>query len=97
MLVGTDVCGSVVFVWEEIGVPGGNPTVWLGDHMTISLANDGYWTRVAAVRGEHVITTPASQNVGIYLSTNPSCVIVASYFTISVCKLTSMNSLCTCN
>ena len=27
MLVGTDVCGPVVFVWEEIGVPGGNPTV----------------------------------------------------------------------
>jgi len=23
-------------VWEETGVPGGNPPVWLGDYMTIS-------------------------------------------------------------
>jgi len=27
MLVGTDVCVPVVFVWEETGVPGGNPPV----------------------------------------------------------------------
>jgi len=26
MLVGTDVCGRMVFVWEETGVPGGNPS-----------------------------------------------------------------------
>ena len=36
MLVGTDVCVRMVFVWEETGVPGGKPPVWLGDHMTIS-------------------------------------------------------------
>ena len=51
MLVGTDVCFPVVFVWEETGVPGGKPHVWLGDHMSI-------W-RVAAVWGEYVTTTPA--------------------------------------
>ena len=50
MLVGTDVCVGMVFVWEETGVPGGNPPVWLGDHMTISHADAGYQTRVAAVR-----------------------------------------------
>ena len=27
MLVGTDVCILVVFVWEETGAPGGNPPV----------------------------------------------------------------------
>ena len=27
MLVGTDVCFRMVFVWEETGVPGGNPPV----------------------------------------------------------------------
>jgi len=27
MLVGTDVCVRMVFVWEEIGVLGGNPPV----------------------------------------------------------------------
>jgi len=32
MLVGTDVCVRMVFVWEETGVPWGNPPVWLGDH-----------------------------------------------------------------
>ena len=32
MLVGTDVCVPVVFVWEETEVPGGNPPVWLSDH-----------------------------------------------------------------
>ena len=29
---------SVVFVWEESGVPGGNSPVWLDDHMIISHA-----------------------------------------------------------
>ena len=61
MFVGTDICVPVVFVWEETGVPGGNPPVWLGDHMTISHADAGYWTRVAAMRGELVTTTPARQ------------------------------------
>ena len=45
MLVGTDVYVPVVFVWEETGVPRGNPPAWLGDHMTISHADAGYWTR----------------------------------------------------
>jgi len=27
ILVGTDVCVPMVFVWEETGVPGGNPSV----------------------------------------------------------------------
>ena len=42
MLVGTDVCVQMVFVWEENGVPGGNQPVWLGDHMTISYADTEY-------------------------------------------------------
>ena len=63
MLVGTNVCVPVVFVWEETGVPGGNPPVWLGDHMTISHADAGYGTRVAAVRGERVTTRPARQPI----------------------------------
>ena len=46
MLVGTDVCVWMVFVWEEIEVPGGNPPVWLGDHITISHADAGYQTRL---------------------------------------------------
>ena len=39
MLFGTNVCVRMVFVWEETGVPGGNPPVWLGGHMTISHAD----------------------------------------------------------
>ena len=31
----SDVCVRMVFVWEETGVPAGNPPVWLGDHITI--------------------------------------------------------------
>ena len=42
MLVGTDVCVQMVFMWEETGVPGRNPLVRLGDHMTISHADAGY-------------------------------------------------------
>ena len=42
MLIGTDVCVRMVFMWEEIVMPGGNPPVWLGDHMTISHADAGY-------------------------------------------------------
>ena len=61
MLVGTDVCVQMVFVWEETWVPGGNPPVWLGAHMTISHADAGYRTWVAAVRGECVNTAPAKQ------------------------------------
>ena len=34
MLVGTDVCVRLVFVWEETRVPRGNPLARLGDHMT---------------------------------------------------------------
>ena len=60
-LVGTDVCFLMVFLCKETGIPEGNPLVWLGDHMTISHADAGYWTRVAAVRGERVTTTPARQ------------------------------------
>ena len=44
MLVGTDVCVPVVFMWEETVVPGGNSPVWLGDDMTISHADAGYRT-----------------------------------------------------
>ena len=61
MLVGTDVCVRMVFVWEETGVPGETPPVWLGYHMTISHADAGYWTRVAAMRGECVNTAAARQ------------------------------------
>ena len=39
MLVGTDVCVPVVFVWEKTRVPGGNPPARLSDHMTISNAH----------------------------------------------------------
>ena len=46
----------MVVVWEETGVPGGNPPVWLGDQMTISHDEAGYRTWVAAVRGECVNT-----------------------------------------
>ena len=56
MLVGTDVWVRMVFVWEETGVPGGNPSVRLGDQMTISHADVGYRTWVAVVRGECVNT-----------------------------------------
>ena len=61
MLVGTNVCVRMVFVWEETWVPGGNPPVWLGAHMTISHADAGYRTRVAAVGGECVNTASAKQ------------------------------------
>ena len=64
MLVGTEVCVRMVFVWEETGVPGGNPPVWLGDHMAISHVDVGYRTRVAAVRGECVNIAPTRQSVG---------------------------------
>jgi len=40
----TYVCVRVVFVWVETGVPGGNPPVWLGAHMTISHADAGYFS-----------------------------------------------------
>ena len=59
MLVGTDVYVRMVFVWEETRVPVGNPSVWLGDHMTISHADARY--RVAVVRGACVNTAPSRQ------------------------------------
>ena len=60
MLVGTDDWVRMVFMWEETGVPGENPPVWLGDHLTISHADVGYRTRVAAVRGVCVNTMPTN-------------------------------------
>ena len=56
-----DVCVQMVFMWEETGVPEGNPPVWLGALMTISHAYAGYRIRVAAVRGKCVNTAPARQ------------------------------------
>ena len=61
MLVGTDVCVRMVFVWEKTGVPRGNSPVWLGDQTTISHDDVGYRSWVAAVRGECVNTAPARQ------------------------------------
>ena len=67
MLVGNDVCVRMVFVWEKIVVPRGNPPVWLGDHMTNSHADAGYRSWVAAVRGECVNTAPARrQSVPVF-------------------------------
>ena len=40
MLVDTDVCVRVVFVWEKTGVPGGNSLAQFGDHMASSHATD---------------------------------------------------------
>ena len=67
MLVGTDVCVPVAFVWGETGVLGGNPPVWLGDHMIISHADAGYWTRVAAVRGERVTTVMMDESFIVHM------------------------------
>ena len=61
MLIGTDVCVRVVFVWQETRVPRRNPPVWLGYQMTISHADAGYRTRSTAVRGECINTAPARQ------------------------------------
>ena len=61
MLVGSNVCVCVILLWEKTGVPGWNPNVWLGDHMTISHADARYWTQVATVRGQQVATATASQ------------------------------------
>ena len=41
MLVGTDVCVRMVFVWEETGVPRGNPPVWLGDQRPSHMSTSG--------------------------------------------------------
>ena len=60
MLVGTDVCVWMVFVWEKTW---GNPPVWLGDRMTISHPDAGYRTWVAAVSGECANTALASQPI----------------------------------
>ena len=66
MLAGTDVCVRMLIVWEETGVSGGNSPVWIGNHMTISHADAGYRTQVAAVSGECVYTAPARQPTDIY-------------------------------
>ena len=52
MLVGTDVCVRMVFVWEETGVPGWNPPVLLGTLSLQLLVNVGVftWAFVLVVR-----------------------------------------------
>ena len=56
MLVGTDVCVRMFLVWEETGVPGGNPPVWPHDHLKCR-------RRVSNLdhSGECVNTAPARQ------------------------------------
>ena len=41
LLVGTDVCISVVCMWEKTRVPRGNQPVQLSNHITISHASPG--------------------------------------------------------
>ena len=47
MLDGTNVCVRVVSVWEETGLPEGNPAARLGHHMAILHAEKG-WTLMLA-------------------------------------------------
>ena len=49
MHISTDVCVHVVFVWKETEVPGGNPPVWLGDHMTRTSALTTAYTVLVTV------------------------------------------------
>ena len=51
MLVGTNVCVCVDFVWEETHLS----DLMTNYHLT---CNARYRTRVAAVRGEHFTTAP---------------------------------------
>ena len=53
MLVGTDVCVRVVFLFEETEVPGGNPPVRLGDHMIYLTCDAGYQTLLNIIISLH--------------------------------------------
>jgi len=58
MLIGTDVCVRMVFVWE----------------VTTSHADTEYQTRVAEVRGECVNTAPARKPIMfVYISESRHC------------------------
>ena len=59
--VDIELAEQVVVVRRKPEYLGGNPPVWLGDHMTISHADVGYHTWVETVRGEMVTTAPARQ------------------------------------
>jgi len=51
-----DVCIRIVFLWKETGVPGGNPPVWLGDHMRRRVSN-------LSCSGESILTLRQSDNL----------------------------------
>ena len=53
MLIGTDGCVCVVFMWEETRVTQRKPTWCPHDHLT---CDAGYQTNVAAARGESFTT-----------------------------------------
>ena len=61
MLVGTNLCVQVVFLWEETGVLGENPPAWPGDNLTFSHDDAEYKTQVAAVWDERFTIVPARQ------------------------------------
>jgi len=42
MLVGTDVCVRVVFVWGKAEYPEETQHVWLDDHMTTDTGKDAF-------------------------------------------------------
>ena len=48
----------VLYMWEETGVPGGNPRVRAGDHHTLSHTTKEIRSRVALVRSESATRTP---------------------------------------
>ena len=92
MLVGTDVCVRMVFVWEETGVPGWNPPVWLGDHMPISHADAGYRTRVAAVRGE-CVNSATARHLQMYECANALISMIRVHHMKRLSLMLSLNTL----
>ena len=77
MLIGTDVCIRMVFVWEE---------TQLSDLVTTSHADTEYQTRVAEVRGECVNTAPARKPIVhmLYLTSKLSKLKSTNYVCIYI-------------
>ena len=71
-----DVCIGMVFVWEETGVPAGNPPVWLDVQMTISRTDAGYRTCVAAWEASSLtLRQPDSPNATLRMHLYTTCIL----------------------
>ena len=91
ILVGTDVCVRMVFVWEETGVPGGNPLLWY----RVVIGSFAFGNIEQDKEGAVMVTCYylANVHVLIYHAINNTLTPSIQLITVTICQVKDSSSL----